>query len=61
MLALVLLLPGWALVYAGRSIDPAWGLPAMLLINAVVYAPLIYLLLYRRPFKEKATLSIRAE
>jgi predicted benzoate:H+ symporter BenE len=61
MLALVLLLPGWALVYAGRSSDPVWGLPVMVLINAVIYAPLVYLLLYWRPFKRKEILSIRAE
>lgn len=61
MLALVLLLPGWALVYVGRSSDPVWGLPVMVLINAVIYAPLVYLLLYWRPFKRKEILSIRAE
>jgi len=61
MLALVLLLPGWALVYAGRSSDPAWGWPVMVLTNAVIYAPLIYLLLYWKPFKKKGILSIRGE
>jgi predicted benzoate:H+ symporter BenE len=61
MLALVLLLPGWVLVYAGRSSDPAWGLPVMVLINAAIYAPAVYLLSYWRPFKKKEILSIRAE
>ena len=61
MLAIILLLPGWVLVYAGRSSDPAWGLPLMVLINAAVYAPVVYLLLYWRPFKNKGVLSIRAE
>ncbi len=61
MLGLAFILPGWVLVYAGRSSDPAWGLPLMLSINALVYAPLVYLLLYWRPFKEKEILSIRAE
>ena len=61
LLAVVLLLAGWLLVYAGRSSDPLWGLPVMLLINAIVYAPPIYLLLYWRPFREKEILSIRVE
>jgi hypothetical protein len=61
MLAMILLLPGWVVVYAGRSSDPAWGWPAMVLINTVVYAPVVYLLLYWRPFRNKGVLSIRAE
>jgi hypothetical protein len=60
MLGLLFLLPGWVLVYAGRSSDPPWGLPIMLSINALVYAPPVYLLLYWRPFKEREILSIRA-
>jgi hypothetical protein len=61
MLALLFLLPGWVVVYAGRSSDPPWGLPLMVLINAVIYAPLVYLLLYWRPFRKKEVLSIRME
>lgn len=61
MLGLVFILPGWVVVYAGRSSDPPWGFPVMLLINAVLYAPLVYLLLYWRPFREKEVLSIRTE
>ena len=61
MLALVLLLPGWALVFAGRdSSPPRMGLLAMLIINAIIYAPLIYVLLWWRPFR-KEVLSIRAK
>ena len=40
--ALAFLMPGWLLVYAGRSSDPAWGVPVMVLINAVIYAIPIY-------------------
>ena len=61
MFALALTLPGWVVVYAGRSSDPPWGLPVMLLTNALVYAPVIYLALYWRPFRRKEVLSIRAE
>jgi predicted benzoate:H+ symporter BenE len=42
VLALALLMPGWLLVYAGRSTDPAWGVPVMVLINTMIYAIPIY-------------------
>jgi hypothetical protein len=42
VLVLAFSIIGWIIVYAGRSTDPAWGLPVMVLINAVVYAVPIY-------------------
>ena len=47
MLGQILFLPGWALVYAGRSSDPVWGPPVVFLINGVVYSPIVYLV-YRQ-------------
>ena len=61
MIALIGILPGWAFIFASRSSDPPWGLPVMLVINAIIYAPFIYLLLWWRPFKKKEVISLHIE
>jgi hypothetical protein len=61
IIALIGILPGWAFIFAGRSSGPAWGLPIMLIVNAIIYAPFIYLLLWWRPFKKKEVISLHIE
>ncbi len=58
MLALIFLLPGWALAFAGRDSDNSWtllivGPLVMLMVNNLIYSPAIYFLLrYRERRKE---------
>ncbi|MBV9927542.1 MAG: hypothetical protein JOZ96_21170 [Acidobacteria bacterium] len=56
----ILFLPGWVLVYAGRSSEPTWGAFIVVLINVVIYAPVVYFLLYRR-FESEKVVGIRGE
>lgn len=57
LLTLFVMLPGWAFIYAGERDGGPWGFPLMLGINAIFHLPVIYLLLWWRPFREKELLT----
>jgi uncharacterized membrane protein len=57
-LALVFLLPGWALGFAGRDSDHSWsgeiiGWIVMLGVNNLFYSSAIYFLLWRREVQKE--------
>jgi hypothetical protein len=62
MLALIFLLPGWALAFAGRDSDNSWtllivGSLVMLTVNNLIYSPAIYFLLWYREMRKEVRLN----